>query len=129
MIEKGIKGKATVITDNSNTALTMGSGALEVFATPAMVALIEKSAVNALENYLEDGMTTVGTLINIEHISATPLNMSVSAVATVIEVNGREITFDVVAEDEKGIVGKGIHKRFIVNSEKFMKKTSSKLNK
>ena len=126
MIEKGIKGTAAVKADNSNTAKTMGSGSLDVFATPAMVALMEKSAVNAVADYLGEGETTVGTYLGIEHISATPVGMEITAVSEVTEVNGREIVFSVEASDNAGVIGKGTHKRFIVNSEKFMNKTNSK---
>ncbi|MGN0606591.1 MAG: thioesterase family protein [Oscillospiraceae bacterium] len=126
MIEKGLKGTAAVKADNSNTAKTMGSGSLDVFATPAMVALMEKSAVNAIADYLGDGETTVGTYLGIEHISATPVGMEITAVSEVTEVNGREIVFSVEASDNAGVIGKGTHKRFIVNSEKFMNKTNSK---
>ena len=126
MIEKGLKGTAAVKADNSNTAKTMGSGSLDVFATPAMVALMEKSAVNAIADYLGDGETTVGTYLGIEHISATPVGMEITAVSEVTEVNDREIVFSVEASDNAGVIGKGTHKRFIVNSEKFMNKTNSK---
>lgn len=127
MIEKGLKGTAKVLTDNTNSAKSMGSGSLDVFATPALVALMEKSAVNALEKYLDEGTTTVGTLINIEHIAATPLNAEVTAVAEVTDVNGREITFSVTASDNAGVVGRGTHKRFIVYFEKFMSKANSRI--
>ncbi len=128
MIEKGLKGTAEIAVDSFNTAKSMGSGSLEVFATPSMVALMEKAAVNAVAEFLSDNETTVGTLINTEHISATPVNMTVTAEAEVTEVNGREIVFSVTARDEAGIIGRGTHKRFIVNAEKFMKKTNAKSN-
>ena len=128
MIEKGFKGTAEIEVDSFNTAKSMGSGSLEVFATPSMVALMEKAAVNAVAEFLSDGETTVGTLINIEHISATPVNMNVTAEAEVTEINGREIVFSVTAKDEAGIIGRGTHNRFIVNSKKFMKKTNAKSN-
>lgn len=122
-----MKGTASVKSDSTNSAKTMGSGSLDVFATPAMVALMEKSAVNCLEGHLDEGMTTVGTLISTEHISATPLNMEVTAEAEITDINGREITFRVTASDGAGIIGMGTHKRFIVNSEKFMNKTNAKI--
>jgi predicted thioesterase len=127
MIEKGMKGTAIIKADSTNSAKAMGSGSLDVFATPAMVALMEKSAVNCLEGHLDEGMTSVGTFINTEHISATPLNMEVTAEAEITDINGREIIFTVTALDSAGIIGKGTHKRFIVNSEKFMSKTNSKI--
>ena len=123
----GTKGTAETTVTDANTANTMGSGSLDVFATPAMTALMEKAACNALSAYLEGDETTVGTLLNITHDSATPVGMKVTAEATVTEVNGRETVFEVTASDEKGLIGKGTHKRFTVYAEKFMGKTNSKL--
>lgn len=119
--------KETVVT-TKNTAVSVGSGSLEVFATPAMTALMEKAAAAAVADSMEDDETTVGTLLNINHISATPCGMKVKAYAEVTEINGREITFKVTAEDEKGEIGNGIHKRFVVFGKKFISKTNSKLN-
>lgn len=126
MLQKGMKGTAHTYVTESNTASAMGSGSLDVFATPAMIALMEKASVNAVEKYLDKGKTTVGTMINAEHISATPINMKVTAVAEIIEVNGRETVFNITAEDETGIIGKAVHKRFTVDTEKFMNKTNLK---
>ncbi|MBQ1206753.1 MAG: thioesterase family protein [Clostridia bacterium] len=120
--------KATVndiVTDN-NTAVSVGSGSLAVYATPAMLALIEKAACVALEGVLNDGETSVGTLLNVKHIAATPVGMKVSATAELIERDGRRLVFNVTANDECGLIGEGTHERFIVNSEKFIQKTYSK---
>lgn len=120
--------KATVndiVTDN-NTALSVGSGSLAVYATPAMLALIEKAACEALNGILDEAETTVGTLLNVKHIAATPVGMKVSATAELIERDGRRLVFKVEANDECGRIGEGIHERFIVNSEKFISKTYSK---
>jgi predicted thioesterase len=122
-------GMTATVTDTvceKNTAETVGSGSLKVFATPAMVALMEKAACEAVQEGLDEGSTTVGTLVNVEHISATPLNMSVNVTATVTEVDGRKISFSVEAFDEAGLIGRGTHERFVVFSEKFMAKTESK---
>jgi predicted thioesterase len=128
-IKVGTKGTFKVSVDESNTAKTMQSGSLDVFATPAMVAIMEKASTLALEPYLEEGSTTVGTALDISHVSATPVGMDVSATAEVVSVNGREITFKVQAFDECGLIGEGTHKRFIVFAEKFQNKTNSKLEK
>lgn len=127
-ISIGTKGTAQTAVTTDKLAVTMGSGSLKVFATPAMTALMEASACNCLEAYLDDGETTVGTELNIKHISATPEGMNVTAEAILIAVNGRELTFDIKAFDECGEIGSGTHKRFIVYSEKFTEKTYSKLN-
>lgn len=120
--------KATVndiVTDN-NTAVSVGSGSLAVYATPSMLALIEKAACVALKGVLNDGETSVGTLLNVKHIAATPVGMKVSATAELIERDGRRLVFNVTANDECGLIGEGTHERFVVNSEKFIQKTYSK---
>ena len=125
-IKIGLKGTAETVVSKENMAVTVGSGSLEVFATPMMTALMEKAACNALEGLLENDETTVGTKLDITHDSATPESMEVKATAEVIEVHGREIVFSVRAEDKCGLIGKGIHKRFVVFAEKFMSKTKAK---
>ncbi|MBQ3139512.1 MAG: thioesterase family protein [Ruminococcus sp.] len=128
-ISVNIKGTANAAVNESNFASTMGSGSLKVFATPAMVALMEASACDCLADYLDEGETTVGTELNIKHISATPDTMKVAAEAVLTSVNGREFTFEIKAYDECGEIGCGTHKRFLVYSEKFTSKTYEKLNK
>lgn len=128
-IETGIKGTAETNVTANKLAVNVGSGSLEVFATPSMVALMEESACNCLADYLDDGETTVGTELNIKHVSATPKGMNITAESVLIAVNGREFTFEVKASDESGLIGTGTHKRFLVYSEKFTAKTYAKLNK
>ena len=93
----------------------------------AMIALIEKAACKALEGQLEDGQTTVGTKLDVAHVAATPVGMNVTAEAVLTEIDNRRLVFEVVARDEKDIIGKGIHERFIVNAEKFTAKTYGKV--
>lgn len=128
-ININVKGIAKTTVNENNFAATMGSGSLKVFATPAMVALMEASACDCLAGYLEEGETTVGTELNIKHIAATPDTMNVTSEAVLTAVNGREFTFEVKAYDECGEIGCGTHKRFLVYSEKFTAKTYEKLNK
>ncbi len=128
-INVNVKGLAKTTVNENNFAATMGSGSLKVFATPAMVALMEASACDCLAEYLDEGETTVGTELNIKHISATPDTMNVTAEAVLTAMNGREFTFEVKAYDECGEIGCGTHKRFLVYSEKFTAKTYEKLNK
>ncbi|MGI5905945.1 MAG: thioesterase family protein [Candidatus Pararuminococcus gallinarum] len=120
--------KETEVTQE-NTAKTVGSGEIDVFATPMMIALIEEAAAACCKQFLEEGMTTVGTLVNVSHVAATPVGMTVRAEAEIAGVDGREITFTVKAYDEKGMIGEGQHKRFIVKTEKFREKAYNKLNK
>ena len=125
-IKIGMIGEVTETVTLANTAEAVGSGSLKVFATPAMIALMEKASCRAIENLLDEATTTVGTLINVEHLSATPVGMTVTVKSTVTEVDGRKICFDVEAFDEVGLIGKGKHERFVVFAEKFMQKTESK---
>lgn len=127
-IKIGMKSNAETIVSKENFAASVGSGSLEVFATPMMTALMEKAAAGAVADCMENDETTVGTMLNITHSSATPERMKVKAFAEVTEVNGREITFHVWAEDEAGLIGDGTHKRFVVFTEKFMNKTKLKNN-
>ncbi len=123
------KATVTELVTEQNTALSVGSGSLKVYATPAMLALMEKAACNALESLLGEGETTVGTLLNVKHLAATPVGMTVSATAELVEQEGRKFLLNVQAFDESGLIGEGTHERFLVQSEKFTSKTYSKLNK
>ena len=124
-----IKATVSEAVSEHNSALSVGSGSLRVYATPAMLALIEKAACKALEGLLAEGETTVGTLLNVKHLAATPVGMQVSATAELIERDGRKFVFSVTASDECGVIGEGTHERFLVFSDKFTDKTYSKLNK
>lgn len=123
----GIIGKAAAEVSSDKLASTIGSGSLDVFATPSMVALMEQSACNCLAAFLEGDETTVGTELNIKHTAATPNDMNVTAEAVLTNINGREFTFEVKAFDECGMIGCGSHKRFLVYGEKFTAKTNEKL--
>ncbi|MEL1135817.1 thioesterase family protein [Desulfitobacterium sp. THU1] len=116
----GAKGRAEKLVDQTNTAKTMGSGSLDVFATPALVAMMEEAAVNALT--LEDGQSSVGVALDIKHTAATPLDMKVWAVAELIEIDRRRLVFKLEAFDEKELIGTGVHERFLIDAEKFMSK-------
>lgn len=129
MLEAGIKGTQTTTVCESNSALAMGSGTLKVFATPAMIALMEETAWKSVAPHLEQGSGTVGTALNIQHTAATPLGMCVTCESELTEVDGRKLTFHVVAKDETGIIGEGQHQRFVVNDEKFQAKADSKNTK
>ena len=125
-ITVGLKGTVTETVNENITAEKVGSGSLPVFATPMMVALMEKAACKALENNLDEGSTTVGTKVDVEHVAATPVGMEVTVTATVTAVDGRKISFNVEAFDEAGLIGKGVHDRFVVGAEKFTSKTYAK---
>lgn len=121
-LKPGLTGTAATIVRETNTALAMGSGSLLVFATPSMIALMEQAACNAVAACLDDELSSVGTLINITHDAATGMGKKVTATATLKEVQGRKLVFEVTAADEDKQIGKGTHERFIINKEKFMAK-------
>lgn len=123
----GTEFTSSTLVINSNTAVKVGSGEAEVFATPMMVSLMENAAYLCLKPFLEDSETSVGTAINVTHESATPVGMAVSATATVTAVDGKTVTFRVVAKDSCGIIGQGEHKRVVLNSERFLQKAQAKL--
>ena len=126
MLQPGIKAKKSLTVTDANTAKTMGSGTLDVFATPAMVALIEQTAFTSIESELEPGWGSVGTSLNIQHLSATPVGMTVTATTELVEVDRRRLVFHAEVYDEKGLVGKGTHERFLVENEKFQAKADAK---
>ena len=126
-ITVGMKGEVSTFVEREDTAKEVGSGDLLVYATPCMVALMEGAACEAIADALSDTQTTVGTALNIEHISATPVGLDVRAEAIVTAVEGKVITFEVNAFDEAGQIGKGTHKRVIVNAQKFLEKAYDKL--
>jgi predicted thioesterase len=123
----GMKGMADTCVEREDTAKEVGSGDLLVYATPCMVALMEGAACEAIQAALKETETTVGTALNIEHISATPVGLEVRAEAEVTAVDGKVITFAVTAYDEAGPIGHGTHKRVIVNTQKFLDRTYGKL--
>lgn len=123
----GLKGRAESLVTEENTALTAGSGTLPVFATPFMCALMEKAAWTSIAPCLEEGESTVGTKLDITHDSATPLGMKVWAESQVTEVDGKRIVLKVAAYDEKGLIGQGIHERFIITDQRFLAKAARKL--
>ena len=127
-IKVGLTGSAEVLVSEENTAKTMGSGALDVFATPSMIALMEKAASIAVQPFNGEDSSTVGTKINIKHIAATPVGMNVTARAELVEIDGKRLVFSVEAFDGKDKIGEGQHERFIINAQRFVSKANSKLN-
>ena len=123
----GMKGEAFSFVEREDTAKEVGSGSLLVYATPCMVALMEGAACDAIKDALGEEKTSVGTELNISHLSATPVGLEVRAEAEVTAVEGSTITFQVTAFDESGKIGEGTHKRVLVNPQKFLEKTYNKL--
>ncbi len=132
MLNKGIIGKEELIVTEENTAKAVGSGGLEVFATPALIALAEKTAFQSVAEHLEEGQSTVGTHIDIKHIAATPVGMKVTCETELIEVdseNPRRLVFSVNIYDEVEKIAEGTHERFIIYSERFQNKANGKSEK
>lgn len=127
MLMTGIKGHQEIMVTEELTAAHLGSGSLKVYATPAMISLMENTAYQSVADYLEEGCGTVGTALDVKHVAATPVGMRVTCETELIKVEGRALTFRVCAKDECGLIGEGIHERFIISEEKFQSKTNSKL--
>ena len=128
-MEIGIVGNQTILVTEELTAKHLGSGELAVYATPCMIALMENASANSLLPYLAGDEGSVGTHLNVAHSAATPIGMKVWAESTVTAVEGKKITFDVVAYDEAGEIGRGTHERFIIKPEKFLAKCQAKLSR
>jgi len=118
----GMVGEASTLVVHENTAASVGAGGVEVFGTPMMVALMENAAWGAVSRDLDKGDVTVGTLVNVSHLAATPLGQQVRAIAELIEIDGRRLVFRVEAYDEKRKIGEGQHERYVVNLERFLKR-------
>ena len=124
----GIKGLKEITVTKELTAISVGSGELEVYATPAMIALMEGTASESVKAELEEGQGSVGTSIAIKHLAATPVGMRVRCESELVDVDGRRLVFNLVVYDEKDKIGEGTHERFIISNEKFQNKTNSKLD-
>ena len=125
-LKTGITYTAKQKVEYKDTATQYGSGLVEVFATPAMIALMENAALNTVLPYLGDDHNTVGYEVNVRHLKPTPVGMQVECTATLIEVNGKKLVFKLEASDEEGKIGEGTHTRYIINSKKFMEKLNQK---
>lgn len=122
MIEIGLKHESQVVVSQSNTAKALGSGDMEVFATPAMVALMENAAMMAVAKNLDEGASSVGVEISTSHIKASALGATITASAELVAIDGRKLSFKVKAWDEAGTIGEGNHTRFVVDRERFLRK-------
>ncbi len=128
-ITTGIVKEISVNVEKSMLAVNVGSGTLEVLATPVVAALMERAACELIQPYLPEGITTVGTMISVNHMSATPLGARVTAEARLTDIADRKYTFELTARDDAGFIATGKHERFTVKSERFIEKTNAKLNK
>ncbi|MEG0912930.1 MAG: thioesterase family protein [Oscillospiraceae bacterium] len=127
MLSLGMKNEVARAVDGTNTAKAMGSGALDVFATPAMVALMEYTAYKSVEPFLEENQGTVGAMIEARHLSATPVGMAVVCKSELIEIDRKRLRFEIEVSDSAGVVGTAVHDRFIIDNDRFMEKCLQKL--
>ncbi len=125
-MEIGIKGRAEDTVSEKNVASKIGSGVVDVYATPCLIGLMEEAAQTSVAPFLGEGMTTVGTKLNVSHDAATPVGMKVWAESELIEEDGRRLVFSVKAYDECGLIGQGEHERFVVKLDRFMEKVGAK---
>jgi predicted thioesterase len=125
-IKLGMNAIVERIVEDSDTAISIGSGAVKVFATPMMIGIMENAALKAVDYNLPEGFATVGLSLDVKHLAATPVGMTVKAAAELIEINGKRLTFKVEAFDEVEKIGEGIHERYIIDMKKFLQKASSK---
>ncbi|MFO7879435.1 MAG: thioesterase family protein [Bacteroidota bacterium] len=126
VLNPGITGKLAKVVSKEETAAAYGSGLVEVFATPAMVALMENTCLESVEAKLPDTHSTVGMKISVSHEKATPVGMQVTCESVLVEVDRKRLVFKVEARDEEGIIGRGTHERFVIDKEKFMNKLTGK---
>lgn len=127
-MKTGIRGEQMIIVTEQQTAKDLGSGELAVFATPCMIALMENTAYKSVQPFLDPGQGTVGTLLNVKHLAATPVGMEVRCETKLIEIDRKRLVFEVKAFDACGLIGEGTHERFVIDNQKFMQKANGKLN-
>ena len=128
-MELGIKGAAETVVVYENTAAAVGSGALEVFSTPSMIALMEKASRELVQPYLEEGQSTVGTRLEVSHVAASPIGAHIRAESTLVEIDRRMLTFEVKAYADGELIGEGRHQRCIIYAERFIEKALAKQKK
>ena len=126
MLQPGLTGSASLVVNESVSAKTLGSGTLDVLATPIMIALMEKAAWTCVSDHLDSGYGSVGTEMNVKHSSPTPFGITVTASAELLEVDGKQLLFRVTAVDDSGPIGEGLHKRFVIEDAKFQEKANRK---
>ena len=122
----GLKGQAETTVNEQNTAAAMGSGLLPVFATPAMLALMEQAAAGSVQPFLDEGEGTVGTRLEVSHLAATPLGLAVRAESELVAVDRRKLSFTVRAWAGEELIGEGTHQRFVIDNKRFLEKALAK---
>ncbi|OGO76751.1 MAG: thioesterase [Clostridiales bacterium GWB2_37_7] len=129
ILKTGMIAEIELVVEQQHTAMAFGSGGVKVLATPMMIGLMEKAALTAVDEHLGEGFATVGTTVNAKHLAATPVGMKVRAVAVLTNIEGKKLTFDIAAYDEREKIGEGTHERYIIELAKFLKRTEEKAAK
>ncbi len=119
-LEVGMRGEASIVVGESETAAAFGAGGVKVFGTPVMIGLMENAAWRLVQPELNPGETTVGTLVNVRHLAATPMGKTFTATAELVEIDGRRLVFRVTARDDKQLVGEGTHERSRILLDRFL---------
>ena len=125
-LEIGMRGEATLLVGPEHTAARFGAGGVEVFGTPMMIGLMENAAWQLVQPHMAAGETTVGTLVNVRHLAATPIGERVVATAELVEIDGRRLVFRVAAHDEKGLIGEGRHERARILLDRFLARLAAR---
>jgi predicted thioesterase len=125
-LKPGLRTELREVVNRQNVASIWGSGALDVFSTPAMIALMEKASVLTAAPFLPEGCSTVGTSVDVKHIASSPIGANIRAEAVLTCVDGRKLSYEVRAWDDKELIGEGLHERFVIDNKKFMEKTEAK---
>jgi fluoroacetyl-CoA thioesterase len=125
-LQPGLVGEAQTVVDSHNVASAYGSGSIDVFATPAMIALMENAARACVDQHLPQGSVSVGTRVDVRHLAATPMGAPVTARAELVEVDGRRLVFRVTASDPAETIGDGTHERAIVDAARLVARASAK---
>ena len=126
LLQAGLSAETTLVVAEQHTAPHVGSGVVAVLATPVMVNMMEAAALDAVERHLPPGYQTLGTLLQVEHVAATPVGMAVRVTATLVAVEGRKLRFELLASDERERIGGGLHERVVVNVERFEERVRRK---
>ena len=128
-LQPGLTGRAELVVGEEHTAPRVGSGLVHVLATPVMINLFEAAALDAVDQHLPAGYQSLGTVLNVRHIAATPVGMRVTSLARILRIEGRTVHLSVEARDEKELIGDGLHERVVVNVEKFSQRIQRKIGK
>ena len=127
MLKAGLKHSITLKVEEQHTAQAVGSGGLQVFSTPSMIALMEQCARDLAQPHLQAGQGTVGTWVNVRHLAATPVGLEVRCECELLETEGKRLLFSVRALDSQGLIGEGQHERYIIDNARFMQRATAKL--